>query len=126
MTRKKDSTTTCALVIKWLEIHELTTIKENQTQTLQQKQNEETEIASQINEYKSCIDGITNARNVLTKMSKKESPAYIKPKKETMPEAKPVNKKVEAPIDDEFWFEQPKPPSSKQVAKPKAKQKKKN
>jgi hypothetical protein len=79
----------------------------------------------QVNEYKSCFDGIVNAKNILTKLSKKNgSPPLPKTKKDDVEvKPQPPTKKLEQPIDDEFWFEAPKP-NSKQASKPKAKQKK--
>lgn len=100
-------------------------IKESSEKSLEQKKVEESEIIVQVNEYKSCFDGIANAKNILTKLSKKGgSPPMTKPKKDDV-DVKPQQpaKKLEQPIDDEFWFEAPKP-SSKQASKPKAKQKK--
>ena len=116
---------TCYQVCILSEIAELKGIKLNFTKSLEQKKAEESEITVQTNEYKSCFEGIVNARNTLTKLSKKNgSPGAAKPKKEDT-EVRPQReaKKLDQPIDDEFWFEAPKP-NSKQASKPKAKQKK--
>ena len=83
-----------------LEIAELEAIRENSEKTLEKKRAEESEIIVQVNEYKSCFDGIVNAKNILTKLSKKNgSPPLPKTKKDDV-EVKPqppTKRRPEAP-----------------------------
>ena len=98
----------------------------NLRDSLSQKKLEEQGISNQVIEFKSCVEGIVNAKNVLNKMSKKDSPQIFKSNKKDdveskMPIAKESVKKVGQPIEDEFWFEPPKPSSKQNITKPKSK-----
>jgi len=98
----------------------------NLRDSLSQKKEEEQGISSQVGEYKSCVEGIVNAKNVLSKMNKKDSPQIFKSNKKEdvdsrMPIAKESVKKIGQPIEDEFWFEPPKPSSKQNTTKPKSK-----